>query len=130
MPVTADHPAGRRQPMDLRFAIELGPEGTTLGAGQTGARVHVDPLHQRKVDHQPAVDGGMPRDVVPAASDRDLEIERPRHLDGIANISNTPAACYQRGTLVDESVMNAPRILVIRVGRLEQPAGEPGGQLR
>ena len=116
--------------MDLRFAIELGPEDTTLGAGQAGPRVHVDSLHRREVDHQPAVDGGMTSDVVPAATDRDLEIERPGNLHGIADVSNTTAACNQRGALVDEPVVNAPRVLVIRVCRLEQPAGKPGSQLR
>ncbi len=72
----------------------------------------------------------MTRDVVPAATDCDLEIERPGHLDGIADVSNTTATRNQRGMLVDESVVNAPRVLVIRVGRLKQPAGKPGSQLR
>jgi hypothetical protein len=72
----------------------------------------------------------MTCDVVPAATDRDLEIERSGQLDGIAYVSNTTAARNQRGTLVDESIVNAPRVLVFRVGRLEQSAGKPGGQLR
>ena len=72
----------------------------------------------------------MTCDVVPAAPDRDLEIERSGQLDGIAYVSNTSAACNQRGTLVDESIVNAPRFLVFRVGRLKQSAGEPRGQLR
>ena len=112
-----DDTAGRRQTVDLRFAIELGPEDTTLCARHAGARVDVDSLHRRQVDHQPAVDGGMTCDVVPAATDRDLEIERSGQLDGIAYVGNTTAACNQRGTLVDESIVNAPRVLVIRVGQ-------------
>lgn len=59
--------------MRLRFAIEMAPQRSARGSRDPARGVDVDVLHEREVDHQAAVDGGPPANVVTAAADRDLE---------------------------------------------------------
>jgi hypothetical protein len=53
--------------------------------------------------------------VVPAATDGHFQIERSCQLDGIAYVCDTTTARNDGGVLVDEPIVNAPRVLVFRV---------------
>ena len=65
-----------------------------------------------------------PGDVVAAAAHRDLELQRPRQLDGVGDIRRAVAARDQRRPLVDESVVDAPRVVVAGIGRLKELTGK------
>ena len=78
----ADDAARGGEPERLGGAVELAPEEP---AGRPrGARRRIDPdrLHQREVDHQPAVADGVTGDGVPAAAHRDEQVALPREADG------------------------------------------------
>ena len=54
-PGRADHASRGDEAVGLRRAVEVEPGRAALRAGDTGARVDVDPRHQREVDHEPVV---------------------------------------------------------------------------
>ena len=107
MPVLADDAAGRREAMQLRFAIELGPEHAALRPRRPRARVDVDAFHRRQIDHQPAIDDGRSGDIVAAAADGDFEVERARQLDGVGDVGDAMAAGDGGRPLVDQAVVHA-----------------------
>ena len=82
--------AGRRdraardgEPVGRSLAIQLAPQHAALRAHGTRARVDVDPLHRRQVDHQRAVDHGAAGNVVTAAAHADLEALGAREPHGV-----------------------------------------------
>ena len=72
----------------------------------------MDALHRGEIDHHPAVDGAVPGDVVTAAADGDLEIQRPRQLDGVRDVGGAMASRDQRRPLVDQAVVDASGLVV------------------
>ena len=66
---------------------------------------------------------------MPAAADRNLEIELMGELDGRHDVGHAAAARDQRRALVDHAVVDAPRRLVAIVVRLEKQAAETGRKL-
>jgi hypothetical protein len=75
----------------------------------------MNPLHRREIDHQAALDRPAAADVVTAPADGDFEVQRPRQLDGIGNVGGAVAPRNQRGPLVDQPVVHAPRVVVCGV---------------
>jgi hypothetical protein len=95
-----------------------------LGADGSPDGIDVDPFHQREVDHQAAFGDCFSGDVVPAASDRQLEPGVPGGIDGVNHISGVEAPCDERWPLVDQAVVNFASDLVAGVVRSEQEARE------
>ena len=125
----ADDPAGRREAVHLRLAIEDLPERAALGLRRARRGIDVHAAHLRQVDHHAAVDGRAAADVVPAAADGDLEPLVARELDRVDDVGHAAALGDERGTLVDEAVVHAPHAVVGGVGGLDDPPGKCRGQL-
>ena len=113
-----DRPAGDGEPMGRGLAVQLAPEHPALRAHCARAGVHVDPLHRREVDHQRAVDDRTAGDVVTAAADADLETLRAREANRVCDIRRVLAANDHCRSPIDQTVMNAPRIVVALIFRL------------
>jgi hypothetical protein len=114
----------RRETVELRLAIELLPQHAALRASGPRARVYVDALHRRQVDHHSVVDSGPPADVVAAAPDGDLEAEAPGQPHRVGHVGS-PLATHDEGrALVDQPVMNAPGLVVPGVRGLQQLSRE------
>jgi hypothetical protein len=90
--------------------------------------IDVNSFHQRQVDHQAAVAHRLPRDIVPAATDRHFEASIPREIDCVDDICGSETAGDQRGSLVDQTIVNAPRVVVPDLAGQQQRPGEPSGQ--
>jgi hypothetical protein len=101
-----------------RLAVQLAPEHAALGAGGTRLPIDVDAPHEREVDHQAAVGDGTAGDVVAAAADADLEILRAREANRVCDIRRVLAANDHCRSPIDQTVMNAPRIVVALIFRL------------
>ncbi len=125
----ADHAAGRRETVELRLAIELLPQHAALGPRRSRGRIDVNAFHRREIDHQAAVDGSASADVVATAANGDFEAERARELDGIRNVSRSMTPGDECRPLVDEAVVDAAGVVVSGICRLEDSAGEGGGNL-
>ncbi len=124
-----DRAARGREAVQCRLTVQLGPEAPALGAQRHRIAVDVDPSHRREVDHQRAVDHRPAGDVVTAAAHGDLQPLPPRKVDGIDDVGRVPALRDQRRAPVDHRVVDAPRLFVSGVRRLEEGAAERGTQL-
>ena len=123
-PGAADNPARRREAVHLGLAIELFPQGATLGPDGAAPRVDVDPLHRRQVDQQAAIESGVPGDVVAAAAHRDRQVKRPCQCHRVDDISDAVTARDRGRTPVDQAVVNPPQPVVCRIGGLQELSGE------
>jgi hypothetical protein len=63
------------------------------------------------------------------AANRDFEIERTRHLHGIAYIRDAATPRDQRWPLVDQTIVDTARFVVARIRWLQELAGERGREL-
>ena len=124
MPVVETTPPVVAEPVQLGVAVEFLPQHAALRARGASGGVDVDPFHRRQVDHQAAVDRRPPRDVVAAAADRDVEVQRARQLDGVGDVRHALAARDQRRPFVDEAVVDAAHLVVAGIGRLKKLAGK------
>ena len=79
-------------------------------------------LHPRQVDHQAAFDDGSSRDIVPAAANGEFQAETARKLDSVDDVRDAAALGDQRRPFVHHAVVDTPRRVVARVGRLQQQA--------
>ena len=75
-------------------------------------------FHRHEVDHQPALDGRASRHVVSAATDRHLKTQFSREIDGVDYVGHTTAASNQYRTLVHQTVVDFPCLLVAHIGGL------------
>src|SRR5207253_5683884 len=83
-------------------------------------RVNMDPLHQGEVDHQAALGDRSACDVVPATAHRDLEAIRSSELERIDDVRCPAAPRDDRRPLVDEPVVDLPRLFIAVVSGDEQ----------
>ena len=124
-----DRAAGDREPVRRGLAVQLAPEHATLRPHRARARVDVDALHRRQVDHQRAVDHRAPGDVVAAAAHTDVQTLRAREPDRVRDVRRVLAARDQRRPPVDQPVVDAPRVVVAFISRLQDIAGKHAPQL-
>jgi hypothetical protein len=115
---------GCGESMYLCLAIELLPQHAALRARRALARIDVNALHRREVDHQAVIDGGAAGDVVPAAADGDLQAERARELHGVDDVGRPVAARDEGRPPVDEPVVHAAGVVVTDVVPLQELARE------
>ena len=125
------HDAGRnRHPVDVGFAIEIAEQDARLDADASGPRVHVDALHAREVDDQPAVAERAAADVVSASADRDEEVVVAREVDRRDDVRQSGTARDQPRALVDAGVPDPARDIVIGVGGPDDRATARRPELR
>ena len=108
----------------MGLAIELAEEHPRLHAHAACARVDVDALHAREIDHEAAVAQRAPADVVAAAAHRDEEVVLAGEPHRGDHVRQPRAARDQPGMLVDAGVPDPPRLLVLGVAGANQPAAE------
>src|SRR5512143_3463936 len=97
--------------------VEVGKGTAGLDGRPAGLRVHLDALHQRKIDHEAVVTDGIARDVVSTPSNRDKEVVLAREPDGLDNIFRRRAAGDQPRPAVDHGVPNLAYLVIARVAR-------------
>ena len=119
-----DDAPGAGQAVELGLAVVVAPGRPTLGPRPVAARVDVHAAHGGEVDHEAAVTDRVAGHIVAPAADGDLEAavtgEAHRRLD----IGGALAADHQGGPAVDQPVVDPPGVLVGRVGRREDGAGD------
>ena len=121
-----DDPARRGQPMGLGGPVELAQGGAAADPCGACLRVDLHAVHRREVDHQPVLAGAQPGAVVATAAHRQRQVALARERDRPGDVARTAAARDQRRPLVDRSVVDGPRLLVLGVLRPDQPAFEAG----
>ena len=119
-----DHLRRRREAVDLGLAVELAPGHACLSARRAGGAVDADPLHRGDIDHQPAVRHRAAGRVVAAAAHRDLQSQRSAEQDRVRHVGHAAAAGDEGGALVDEPVVDPPRLLVTGIARPQKRAQE------
>src|SRR5690242_19067516 len=92
-------------------------------------RVNPDPLHRRQVDHQAAVGNAQAGHVVAAAAHRYLGRLLAADGDRVHDVRDGAAPGDKRGVLVDQAVVDLAGLLVARLCRGDQLAGERGPDL-
>ena len=127
MPVVETTPPVTARPCSCVSRLNS-PQVTPPCARTVRLWIDVNALHRRQVDHQPAIDGRAPCHVVTAATNRHLEAELAREIDGIDDVGHAAASGNQCRALVDQTVVDLPRVLVARVRRLQELAREGGGK--
>ncbi len=123
-PVVELMPSGVARP----WACAAASKSPRVQPGSTvrlaSARIHLDALHQRKIDHETAIAHGIARDVVPAASNGDDQIVLAREVDGADHILRRLAAGDQSGSAVDHGVPDLACLVVASVARKQDIATE------
>ena len=102
------------------LAINPRPCSAPLHSCRAADRVDVNPPHRRQVDHQPVVDRRSSGNIVTSAPHRDFEAELIREPNRIDDIGRAAATCDQCRALVDQAVMDPPRLVIGRIGGLQQ----------
>jgi hypothetical protein len=68
------------------------------------------------------IDRGVPRHVMAATTNRDVEAERARQPHRLDDIGEPGTAGYQSGVFVDKAVVDPAEIVVTLIGRAQQPS--------
>ena len=111
-PGTRDDTTRRREPEGGGGTVELTDGHARLRPSRGSDRIDVDALHQREVDHQPALGDRLAGDAVTAATNRDLESFAPAEVDSVGDVCRVQTARDHRGVLVDKPVVDAPSLVV------------------
>jgi hypothetical protein len=128
-PRVGDDPADRRQPVELRLAVELAPEHAGLRPRRPCLRVDPDALHRRKVDHQPPIADRMPGDAVTTGADRDHQIALAREAHRRDHIGHARAAGDAGRTAVNRAIPDPAGSVVAGAGRQQQLSVERSAEL-
>jgi hypothetical protein len=107
-----DDPARGCESEGLRLPVELAPEDACLSPRSSSARVDLDRLQWREVDHEPALADGVPADPVAAAAHRDEQVALARETDGRDHVGHPCAAQDRSGTAVDRAVPDLACVVV------------------
>ena len=75
-------PPGVDEPVELRLAVDVGPERAALDVRELCLLVDQNAVHRREVDHHAAIRARQSGDRVPAAADCDLDPAVAREVDG------------------------------------------------
>ena len=118
-PCARDDAAWNGEPEGGGGAVELADGDARLRSYRGSQRIDVDALHEREVDHQPALGDRPAGDVVATAADRDLDPFAPAESDRTQDVRGVQTSRDHRGMLVDQSVVDAPDLVVTGVTRDE-----------
>ncbi len=86
-------------------------------------------LHVGEVDHETTIHDSTASDVVPAATNGDLQPLVPSQCQRVDHISDTLALGDDARMLVDEPVVNTSGLVKAVRFRSKQPTGKGWGQL-
>ena len=125
----ADDPPGRHEAGRLRCPVEVEPGRPSFGPGDPPVGVHLDATHSRQIDHESVIDHAVPRRVVPAAADRDLQPLCPCEIEGGGNVAWAPAEHDRGGPAVDRGVVADAGGVIAGVARADRLPGERAVQL-
>src|SRR5262245_39270708 len=119
----ADLAAGHRLRVYLRGRVEIGPRRTGTTAHAVRAGVDSDVAHAAEVDHQAVVTGAVPREAVPAAAHRDLEVVFTSEADRGGDIVGRRRERDHGRTAVDVAVPETAPLVVAGIsGKHQLPA--------
>jgi len=104
--------------------VIVGPGRTRLGAGHALVGVDHDVAHQRKIEQDPAVTCGEAGEAVPAAAHGQQQSGVSREVHGGDDIIRRPAPRDHGRPLVDRSVPDRARFVVVVVVRHQRYARE------
>ena len=121
-----DHTARRRQAVLVGRPVVVVPRRTALHARPPPGRVDVAASHRRQIDHHAALGDGLAGDVVPAPASRDLEPVGTGEAHRVRDVGRVGAPGDQRRPLVDETVVDGPRLVVAGIIGPERPLPRTG----
>src|SRR5262249_36526384 len=124
-----DDPAYRRQPVELRLAVELAPEHAGLRPRGPCMGVDPDALHRRKVDYQPPIADRMPGDAVTTGPDRDQQIALTCEAHRRHHVGYARAAGDAGRMAVNRTVPDPAGSVVAGAGRQQQLSAEQSAEL-
>jgi hypothetical protein len=101
----------------VRSGVVLTPSQTGLRVTGSSFRIDVEPLQPREIDDHAAVDGAETGRTVSFAAHREGGIVGAGELDGMTHVGDVTRADDQCRLLVDGSVPDQPRLVVLGVGR-------------
>jgi len=104
----------------LGFAIELFPQDAALGPDGTSPHVDVNAFHRGQVDQQPMIERGVPRNIVAAAANGDVQAHGSCQRHRIDDIGDAVTARDRRRALVDQAVVHPSPAVIAGVGGLNQ----------
>jgi hypothetical protein len=107
--------------------VELAPGQPRLSPAGTRARVHLDCLHWRQIDHQRVVPGPVAEPMA-AATDRDLEPLLAREGDRCLNVRGRTATGDHGRMAIETAVPDLACLLVSRVALPQELAAEGAGE--
>ena len=119
-----DRATGGGQPEGLGLPVELTPGQAGLGLGAAPGRVDPHALHRRQIDDYAVVAYRFPRDVVPAAPDRDGQVLLDAELQRCQHIGDPRAAGDHRRPLIDHPVVHPAGDVVARVFPTDHQAAQ------
>jgi hypothetical protein len=125
-PGVADDPGRDGQPEPLGGPVQLAQQDAAGGPGDAGRRVDPDRLHQRQVDHQPAVHHRVPGHGMAAAPHRHRQVVFAGEADRLEDIVGPGAAGDQGRPAVDGAVPDPPGLLVALLPGPQQRPPESG----
>ena len=107
-----DDPADRRQPEELRLAVELAPEHASFSMHGARRRVDSDSLHRREVDHEAAVAQRLTADAVATRAHRYEQISLACEVDRRDDVGDAGAAGDPGWAAVDRAVPDRAGLVV------------------
>ncbi len=117
-PRCRDRAARHGQTVLSRRCVELIPGHASFGSRGPGVRIHVNGFHLGEIDHETAFGDGAARDVVTPSAHGDLESVLVREHDRPGDVLRGSAARDQCRALVDQAVVDASGLVVVRITRL------------
>ena len=129
IPVLETMPPGAASPKSLRLAIEIRPRRPALGPDGAALRIDPNPPHRRQVDHQPAVAGPEPGDVVPSAAHRQQQVVVGGEPDAGDDVGHAAAPGDHGRPPVDHAVPDLARLVVGRIAGLDHFALERASEI-
>src|SRR5688500_2150200 len=98
--------------MQLRFVVQIAPGNTALSMGCALLGIDIDALHQRQIEHNAAVAGGITGGIMTAATHSQEDIVLASEVHGGDDISRARASHNQSRLFVDHLVPNEPDFVV------------------
>ena len=113
-----------RKPEGVRCVVHVGPGAAAANAHRPGCRVYMDVPDEGEINNQAIVTDSQASGVVAAAADGHPQVLLVPEANGGDDIGDIGAFCDQPRFAADHAVVYLPRLLVTRVGGLDQLAPE------
>ena len=112
----AERPAGHRESVCDRGAVDVHPEGSAARGDPAPGGIDGDVAHESKIDDERTFSDGVSRDVVPAPShgDRQVEVTCPSH--GRGDVARRTWPDDRDRLTIDRGVEDGPCFVVAGIG--------------